>query len=207
MWSHGGYMGGGNVAPLLGIETGKTAVIVGSGRGGFDDLGRVLLVHPGAVVFAVNDAGMYLPGFSHWVTLHSEKMAAWASVRECDASLDQRFSTHSVTQGNRVEWVWAGLDPYFGLSGYFAMQIAYLMGFDQIILCGCPGDGTPRFFESSVGRPDAYAYNDKNIMYQFHNEMNRVPALKAKVKSMNGWTRHFFGSPKRFHEEHLFQGG
>lgn len=207
MWERAGYTGGGNVSPLLGAEAGKTAVIAGSGRGVFDEVNLVLEAYPEAVVFAVNDAGMYLPVFHHWVSLHADKINAWTRVRGCDASMWQAFKTHSIREGSGVDFHWSGLSHYFVLSGYFAAQIAHLMGCEQIILCGCPGDGMPRFFESMNGRADHWSYNNKNVLEQLLNEMKRVPAMKAKIKSMSGWTRHYFGSPSPFYVEHLFEGG
>jgi hypothetical protein len=96
-----------------------------------------------------------------------------------------------------VDYAWEFLTPIMALSGYFAMQIAWLMGCSPIILAGCPGDGTPRFFEAKQRGGFQYGSgetgSDKGIRQQVVNEMNRVPEFKAAVRSMSGWTREFFG--------------
>jgi hypothetical protein len=76
------------------------------------------------------------------------------------------------------------------LSGYFAMQIAWLMGAGSITLIGCPGDNTPRFWET---RPTNPAYHEDGVVRMLRNEMLRLPEFKTIVRSTDGWTADFFG--------------
>ena len=192
MWTHGGYSGAGNVEGLLGSVKGGRAIVAGNAYPVFDQVRLVLETGP-ASVFAVNDTGMYLPNIDHWVTLHSDKMRHWRALRKIDSHLGQNFATHAIIEDVSVDYAWINMENHFALSGYFATQIAYLMGFDEIILCGCPGDNSPRYFESSQGRADGYCYQDKGVVSQLELDMKRFPEFKKKVRSVSGYTRELFG--------------
>lgn len=201
-WEANGYCGRGNVEGLINSLRGRTAVVVGSAYGVFDELESVLSAEP--VIFAVNDVGAYLPDLDHWVSLHTDNLKAWADVRfnhrggEPESGM-KVHSTHEDTKhGKKIDYIWELLTPTFALSGYFAMQIAHIMGAERIILCGCPGDRTRRFFESKPRMADfGYGgggmYRDSAIFKQLDEEMKRVPEFKEKVRSTSGATKQYFG--------------
>lgn len=206
-WQARGYAGKGNVGELLGSLTGRQAIICGGAAGVFEELAAAQAVLPEAVIFAVNEVGMFLPKVDHWVSLHADNLWAWKVVRDRHPRSAERLKTHSETPRGWLDYVWEQLTPEFCLSGYFAMQLAWIMGADRIVLCGCPGDGTPRFFEArcreradSHAPLDGFAYgqgtasSDVNIVAQVQREMERVSGFKDAVRSMSGWTREFFGS-------------
>lgn len=198
-WQAGGYSGAGNVSELINSCVDKPAVVVGSARGVFDELEIVRSIYgpDDLVVYGVNDVGMYLHKLDHWVSLHGDNLAAWKNVRWLHDIHPSSTKVHTYTQRESADYNWLFLTPLLALSGYFAMQIAYLMGCSPIILTGCPGDGTPRFFEHH--RRDGFSYgngvgpSDKGIKSQIVGEMARLPKFMDKVRSMSGWTRDFFG--------------
>ena len=192
-WNHLGYWGFGNVEPLLREGGAGYAVVAGSARSVFDEVKKVLAKRDGAAVFAVNDVSVYLPVVHHMVSLHSEKLEFWRGLRKAESSVSQGFVTHGVGPFPGPDYRWENLSPHFALSGYFAMQLAYLMGFDEIVLCGCPGDGTPRFFDPAEGRPDSFVYSQDTVLQQLEAEMKRLPGFKARVRSMSGFTQQYFG--------------
>ena len=200
-WSAGGYSGCGNVGELVGSLRGHPAVVCGNARGVFEEL-EVVRKRYGLplAVFAVNDVGMYLPRLDHWVSLHSEQFEEWKPVRWMHHKGDEWAKYHGLKLEHKyVDYAWELLTPIMALSGYFAMQVAWIMGCSPIILAGCPGDGTRRFFEAADRTSSEFQYgsgdtgSDKGIRQQLINEMNRVPEFKAVVRSMSGWTREFFG--------------
>jgi hypothetical protein len=193
-WQVNGYAGQGNVHDLIGTLKGRVALVVGSGDGVFEELHA--LSHLSTTIFAVNDIGMFLPHVDHWVSLHGANLNAWKQVRWLHPRERELTKYHSIEQYAFTDYTWANLTPCFALSGYFAMQIAYIMGADQIILCGCPGDGTRRFFDIPGGRREAgqFSYGEKGVKEQVIHEMNRLPDFAKCVRSMSGWTREFFGS-------------
>lgn len=195
-WEAGGYSGAGLVGSLIGSLQGRTAIVCGSGEMVFYELSDAMTKEPDSVIFAANDVGMYLPRLDHWCSLHTDNLGPWKNVRWLHARGSEDTQYHGIDQRPFINHVWQGLTPLFALSGYFAMQIAHIMGAERIILCGCPGDHSLRFFEAAP-RPDfgyggGPAGSDKSIREQLVKEMSRLPAFKEKVRSMGGWTQEFF---------------
>jgi len=201
-WTSRGYAGTGNVAHLIGTLEGRVAIVAGSARGVFaevEDVKRQLVEAP--VVFAVNEVGIYMSDAEHWISLHADNLGVWRAARWLHPRpTDPQI--HSVDMRPHIQHIWSNLTPCFALSGYFAMQIAYIMGASQIILCGCPGMPWPRFFEACP-RPD-FGYglgtngNDEGTRQQLEHEMKRLPDFKAVVRSTRGWTHNFFGGPEQW---------
>jgi hypothetical protein len=193
-WQARGYYGSGserfNCMSLLDSLTDKPAVVVGSGGDTdtiFEHYYTALDKNPGAVVFAVNDVGVYLPTVHHLVSLHQDNLEAWAQLRK-DKHDRKGFKTHSLYG---ADWNWEGVVPVMPISGYFAMQVAWIMGASKIILVGCPGDNTRRFFDRKAR--DDFHYQEKGVLQQLQNEMRRLPDFKAAVRSCSGMTKDFFG--------------
>lgn len=196
-WQTKGYAGQGNVIDLIDSLKGRTAIIAGNGFTVFHDIAKAehLLKEP-PIYFAVNDIGIYLPKLDHWVSHHYDKLKTWRDCRWLESRPGEDVKLHSIDEQAYIHYVWQQLTPMFALSGYLAMQIAYIMGADLIVLCGCPGMQQRRFFEWT---PKTYGYGggisgaDNSVREQLIEEMNRLPEFKAKVRSMGGWTRAFFG--------------
>jgi hypothetical protein len=193
-WMNRGYYGDGagrcNIISLIDSLEGKTAIVVGSGGTTdeiFEDYYKALDKNQNAVVFAVNDIGVYLPTVHHLVSLHEDKLAAWARLRKHHHNRNE-FATHALIE---ADWNWEGIVPVMPISGYFAMQIAWVMGAQKIVLVGCPGDNTRRFFDRKAR--DDFHYQEQGVLQQLLNEMNRLPDFKAAVRSMSGMTKEFFG--------------
>ena len=189
-WHAHGYSGCGNVSPLIDSEKNRPAIIAGGSFTVFDDIDRIAPRLDDPLIFAVNDVGMFLPIVNHWVSLHAENLATWKTVRWLHSWPVQTTNYHSYE--TKTGYTWDHLNPIFALSGYFAMQIAWIMGCAPIVLCGCPGSPARRFFES-VPRPDGIYDTNGGVRDQLITEMNRVPGLKKVVRSMSGWTREYFG--------------
>jgi hypothetical protein len=198
-WQHAGYSGAGHVAGWLGRQAGRPAVVAGGAAGVFAEVAAAERRLETPVIFAANDVGMYLPRLDHWVSLHADHLGAWKAVRWLTARTQEQTVYHAEMARPFVDVVWEELRPLFCLSGYFAMQIAWLMGCRPIVLCGCPGEPAPRFFEAAA-RPDfgygsGAAGSDRGVREQIEKEMRRLPDFKAAVRSMtpDSWTQRFFG--------------
>jgi hypothetical protein len=198
-WQAGGYAGQGNVRELLGSLTGRSAIVAGGAAGVFEEVAVVEAAIPDAVIFAANDVGIYLPRLDHWVSLHADHLGVWKAVRWLHAKDKEETKYHGEAARPFVDYVWEGLTPLFCLSGYFAMQVAFLMGCAPIVLCGCPGQPARRFFEAAPRADFGYGSgangSDKGVREQIEKEMERVPEFKAVVRSCSGWTAEFFGRP------------
>ena len=196
-WQCDGYSGCGNVADLIGTLRGRPAIVCGNAEGVFAELDRALRVLADPVIFGVNDVGMYLEPMHHWVSLHADNIAGWKVVRWLHHKYQEDVKIHSTRLTEPVHYAWDLLTPVFALSGYFAMQIAYIMGAESIVLCGCPGNPARRFFEREPRKNFGYgggtAGSDKGIKEQLVKEMHRLPQFRSKVRSMSGFTQQFFG--------------
>jgi len=195
-WQAHGYSGNGNVASLIDSAKGQAAIIVGSAHSCFLDLDEIRPAFPTALIFAVNDVGMFLPHVDHWCSLHAPNLETWRWVRYIHPKHETKISFHSYNIRPKLldenpNWFdWDKLNPLFALSGYFAMQIAWIMGCAPIILTGCPGSPCRRFFE---GHGINYSpHGEPGIRNQVISEMNRLPEFRHVVRSMSGWTREFF---------------
>lgn len=193
-WVCRGYRGAGLVESLFDSLLGRTALVVGSGAP-IDSIFSDIVQFPDALVFAVNDIGMYLPRVDHFVSLHGDKLKHWAGVRRDGSSkpIYPEFKTHTARDTVGIDYRWSGITPLMPLSGYFAMQIAWIMGAERIILIGCPGDSTKRFFDSKPKPGERYS--EMGIRDQVQREMTRLPEFKKAVRSTSGWTEFFFGRP------------
>lgn len=196
-WETGGYCGGGNVLDLLGSLRGRPAIVAGGAETVFDDMTEALQKVPEAVIFAVNDVGMFLPKVDHWVSLHADNLGAWRAVRWLHPRDRETLYLHSIDKRPFIDYAWEGLTPVFCLSGYCAMQIAWIMGASPIVLCGCPGSPRRHFFDLEVRQDFGYGGgsggSDTGVREQIEQEMGRLPDFKAAVRSQSGWSRGFFG--------------
>ena len=196
-WEAAGYAGAGLVGSLINTLQGSPCIVAGNASGVFTEVETVLEKYPDAVVFGVNDVGMFLPRLDHWCSLHTDKLGTWKNTRWLTAREKEVAKYHGVDPRAFIDYDWSSLRPLFALSGYFAMQIAHIMGSDLIILCGCPGDGTPRFFEARPRTDFLYGSDaqgsGRGVREQLENEMSRLPGFKARVRSMSGWTKSYFG--------------
>ena len=196
-WQARGYHGQGNVRDLIGTLAGRSVMICGNGGGVFEEYEAAAAALTDPLVFACNDVGQYLPIVHHWVSLHTDNLAAWKAVRalHCRSMVPTKY--HGVDPRPHVDYMWDRLTPCFALSGYFAMQIAWIMGAERIVLCGCPGIQTRRFFEAKAREDFGYGEpmprGDHGIRNQLQSEMERVPGFKLAVRSMSGWTQSYFG--------------
>jgi hypothetical protein len=192
-WEAKGYVGGGNVAELIDSAAGTPALVAGSARGVFDEVDRATSVFGGhPLTFAANDVGVLLPRLDHFVSLHTARLDFWVAIRRDPTgssygNIDFRVHDGGL-YGVRPWYQWKELTPTMSLSGMFAAQIAYLMGCQPIVLCGCPNDDTPRFWET-ISRSKDYCKAQASIK----QEMEYKPDFKNVVRAMSGWSKSFFG--------------
>src|SRR2546427_9075853 len=64
-------------------------------------------------------------------------------------------------QKGEVDYLWQGLtrtghDRQLNYSGWFGMELAYLMGAAPIVLCGCPASPRRRFFDEPARMVHSY---------------------------------------------------
>lgn len=188
------------VSHLIGALTGRTVLVLGNAEGVFEEAQEACLkIDQWPVFFGVNDCGAYMPELDHWISLHSENFEGWKANR-AENGFSDNYKTHTIYSAQKADYNWDGLAPYhFPLSGYLAMQLAWVMGAEKIILCGCPGSPKARFNGTANDTPGfgygmGTTYSDTEVMKILKREMQRLPEFRRSVKSMSGFSQSYFGA-------------
>lgn len=151
-------------------------VIVGGAACVWRDYKRVDGEHD---LMTVNDITMHFPAEIHHAYSNSrEDIERWVDCRRDTLiqAYGQVGQVHSLK-----DWPWTGR----GSSGLGATLTGLALGYDRIILCGIPMDGSPHYFDppwmtSNVGLEDMKHWKKHDL---------------SKVRSFSGRTREHLGSP------------
>jgi len=194
VWSKKGYSGESTgVEELIDSALGIPAIVAGSGRGVFEEVGQAQSDLGRFIVFACNDVSVFVPRLDHMVSLHTPKLAMWAYLRRDPTSKgygNKDFRVHDAgLYGVELWHQWKGLKPLMALSGLFAAQIAYLLGCDPIVLCGVPCDNTPTFWQLDGFDNPHYAKHSRMLL----DECDRVPEFRRSLRSMSGLSQMWLG--------------
>lgn len=179
-------------------------LVVGSAPCVHRDVEEALLAYPDAKICAVNDAaGLVMADYL--ATCHGEKIEQFIGAHEKsnnDMALPEIHvkDAHEVTTERPCfRWtisIGAGSAP-------FAAAVMALIGFDLVILCGCPMDGgggyampthkstpeDPRFGELDPSHSMVTTWKN-----QLEHMQEQHPELCSKIRSMSGHTQQVFGS-------------
>jgi hypothetical protein len=120
----------------------------------------------------------------HVATYHSHELEAFRSRRRA-AGLNLDYVSHSHKEPADRLWPLVAPSPFSGSSSLLGSQVAVGLGYNKIILCGCPLQG-PNYTSGKKERYDKF----QNGWIKFAPTL-----LQGKVRSMNGWTAEFLGHP------------
>lgn len=176
----------------------RTALVLGGGRGVWEDVAEALAMGEFAVVVACNDAAAAYPGQLHAaVSLHAEKLGFWMERRR-RAGL--AMPTHVLGHGDaargtlRLPPVITGFVEQMlpgqtdtGSSGLLALKAALFdLGFDRAVLCGVPMDDRPHFFDD---------VSWSAVRSHWRGWIQALPHIKDRARSMSGRTADLLGRP------------
>lgn len=179
----------------------QIALVIAGAAAALDEYRACLQVLPGvrAATFVVNDMIAEFPDrVDHAVTLHPTKLARWLKQRE-DSGLSPvgRTWAHQSTESSKklfpavsdeLAGYWRCLSGYLsGSSGFFALQIALVLGFRKIVLCGVPMTKEAGHFKRQREWDEALGFRAA--------WRPRINELRPFVRSMSGWTLEQFGFP------------
>jgi len=127
---------------------------------------------------------LYQWNIKYVATYHPDDIPKIKERREKIGNTDYLLICHvNEVDGKKVEGVdiVTPYEPPSGSSALLGALTAIRMGYEKIILCGCPLIGS----------------NGANQTYEGFREgfIRKKEALKGKVKSMSGWTKEFLGEP------------
>ena len=183
----------------------KRALIVGSAPCVFDDL----LDAPRWPIIAVNYAGLRNTGpIEMWVSLHFRLLAKLIDQRY-DNGADMNFEAYSRIPNNVTGRIVTDCGVEIkpakvgrvgnGSSGLLAVMTAIDKGYDQLILCGIPLEGSEtlqandEIEKRTRGRRGAEAFERFRHPWKLNEEL-----IRRHVRSMSGWTREVFGGPEEW---------
>lgn len=171
----------------------RIVAIVGSAPNAMGDLrGLIMNLDIEAEVMAVGlDAIDQVKGRCRFVvTNHPEDVFAIEEKLGGYGNHDWLLIAPAPPETNPQSWMGVEVDivePYYppvGRSGSSAMTgvlAALRMGYEKIVLCGCPLTGNA---------PEGNPYEAFRLGWMDHRE-----ELIGKVKSMSGWTMELLGQP------------
>jgi hypothetical protein len=173
-----------------------TLLVVGTAPGVREDVATASTLRSSRIVMAVNFAAALLPA-DMLFSFHADMIERFAAEQR---KFGPAFTTHSDSRkGTRrgfpaVDYFWPGL--HLGAtSGIGAAHVGLLMGFQEVILCGCPLNGFEGYTDGVPACSDRVWHNRANV--ETHQRAARAFAHKhgQRVFSMSGYTRGLFGPP------------
>lgn len=198
----------------------KTLLVVGSAPCLFEDVAAAKRLYPEAHTLTVNEACGALPRIEHMLAGHTAKAEVFVAYRKekfPDEPMPRvHASWHRLQEAPKADYPsvtdWHGGDVITGAaSAGKAIRIGLKLGYDQVILCGCPMNGGGYFNPGETEKMDRASWRvsgkAQRIGYdktQNHRTIIRYRAKFAelaktewagRVFSMSGWTREILGAP------------
>ena len=180
---------------------GRSLFVVGPSRTVWDDWEACRWKE--ADVLTVNDIIAYLPEpVTYAVSLHWDRLLAWYAVRKLlyqDAKPVQLVSSHRRDGIDlAVRFLNDDLQVFnksgsIESSGVYAMCLGLLLGYERIILVGCPGDGSGHLFHPPYRHFPGYA--DAGAKQAWEQAIRLHPEIAQRVRSCSGMTRDLLGDP------------
>lgn len=172
-------------------------VVVGSGRGVWDDVAKALpRIRSGAHVMTVNIMTVIWPHrLDHCYSNHADLLKHWARGRDCLHIQEWGFPKQHTGNPDCHEATHWDL-PMHGTSGLNAVLCGLKMGYEQIVICGIPLDDEGHCYDP----PDK---RDTNFTRQVPMRNNGLKYWKqyaeqvfeGRVKSYSGRTSELLGTP------------
>jgi hypothetical protein len=175
-------------AEFLGKEKGDV-LIVGGGRSVWDDVAKLWPV-PEAVI-AVNDIGMYWPGYlKGWYSNDAVQLKAWHAGRRhwWEQIYRQTIPLHSCFAEKAGGGVHNWPFPAHGSSGLVVTLVALAMGYERLWIAGIPLDDTGHFYDPPNGHPLVRGRKLSNFENETRDRTleNLKPLLKGRIKAASG---------------------
>ena len=193
----------------------KVLLVVGSAPCLHEDLAAARARYPDAEIMLVNGACAAVEDAQHVLAGHTEKAEEFARAREQAFPFALPWRLHATQRAGKnlirpEEYPsvtdWWGADCTSGAtSAGKAALIAFQMGFDRVILIGCPLDGSGYFVGESAGIPQLRSCQrvgdprkqEAATIRRYKKRMAELAetTFKGRVFSMSGYTRELLGSP------------
>lgn len=184
--------GGGASSPPYPFRHSGPCVVAGNALCLNDDLVKARVLFPDAQVVAVNGAAREVRALALF-SYHPERMVLYGYdwIRH-QRRINDKFTVHGSKFVEDCPWVqyWWEDARGGGSSAWGARKLAWLMGFDPVILCGCPLEPGPY-----AGYRPGMAMTKMEVIEPYRLEIRSDTDWHDGCFSMSGWTKEFFGEP------------
>jgi len=176
----------------------KTGVVlvVGTHPCVHDDIEAAANKFPGADICAVNDATDLICA-DCVATVHPEKLDQFLEKQEwLDIHTREKMKRPDPRENEYVWNIKTG-----GGSGLFAVGVMLALGYEKVIMCGCPMDGgggyATKKHDGSVEDPRiGELSSNAELVRGYHSHLKRFRDQcpdANRVRSMSGFTKKIFG--------------
>lgn len=194
----------------------RSLLVVGSAPGLYADLAAAQRLCDDFEVMLVNGAGAAVEAAQHLLAGHTDKAEEFVKARDTAFPLAAEYRVHATYDCRRgrsplgdypsvTDW-WPQAQFSSGAtSAGKAARIGFALGFDRVILCGCPMDGSGYFPGESAGigqlkacqRIGDPAKQAASTIRRYRERMAELAKgeFKGRVFSMSGFTREVLGAP------------
>ena len=192
-------------------------LVAGSAPCVLDDLEAARRLFPFHEIMAVNGACSVIEDADHVLAGHTEHAEVYAAARRAafpDAlpwKLHANWHYHRARRETPPASTYPSVTDWHGTwascgatSASKAARIGLHLGFERVILCGCPLDGSGYTFdEASVPAPKTMqrigdpAVQHAKTIKRYRDTMKRLAEteFKGRVFSMSGFSRSVLGAP------------
>jgi hypothetical protein len=193
----------------------RSLLVVGSAPGLYADLAAAQALCEDFEVMLINGAGAAVEHAQHLLAGHTDKADAFVAARDAAFPFAAPYAVHATFVDRKsaeppaspvvTRWWPQSRFSSGATSAGKAARIGLAMGFDRVILCGCPMDGSGYFPGESTGIPQLRACQrvgdpakqQASTIRRYRERMAELAKgeFKGQVFSMSGWTREVLGAP------------
>lgn len=193
----------------------KVLLAVGSAPCAYEDVEKAKALYPESELMAINGACTMFEDIQHMLAGHTVRATDFFNARQAAFPGAKPVRVHANwASPGRVpkldfpcvtDW-WDGTFSSGATSAGKAALIGLAMGFDFVILCGCPMDGSGYSFEEAKVPQDVACQRIGDPTKQDRSSIKRYKeklvsyaqtTFKGKVFSMSGFTKLHLGLPPR----------
>lgn len=191
----------------------KVLLAVGSAPCAYEDVTKAKALYPHAEVMLINGACTMFEDAGHMLAGHTVRATDFFNARQSAFPNAKPVRVHAnwVMIGKApkrdfpcvTDW-WDGTFSSGATSAGKAALIGLALGFDKVILCGCPMDGSGYSFEEAKVPQDAACQRigdsrmqDRSTIKRYRERLVSLAQteFKGKVFSMSGFTQLHLGAP------------
>ncbi|WP_428687237.1 hypothetical protein [Roseibium sp.] len=188
--------GGLNASPSYPHSHSGPVLVCGNAWCLHDDLERARKIYPDAPCIAINGASKEVKAFALY-SWHPDRFmeTPFRWIERQRVLFGEGFEVHGARTYQGMPWVeywWPDTKKGGGGSAWGARKMAWLMGFETVVLCGCPLTPGPYVGNHGLGG----LMTKDNVVQMYIDQIVRDGEWHDGVYSMSGRTRDVLGEPK-----------